>query len=81
MTCAEFTVTVVAVNVTDMTRGERAAVVAHALRCTGCRAWVTNGAREPTADRKRQLQEMVDRDVTDPEFRDVVGGHELGGEG
>jgi hypothetical protein len=73
MTCERFR-EMITLNVRDLTRAERAAVVAHHRSCPDCRAVVLGlNAADPMSESHRALaKRFINRDLADPEFRAVV---------
>jgi hypothetical protein len=58
------------------TRGERAALQAHLAGCDGCRNWL-DARREIATDEEKEIARqkagrIKERDMADPEFRNVT---------
>lgn len=69
MTCEECVAVISTIDPTQVSRGLRAAVLRHFRQCPDCRARLFKAT---PAEMSADLNEMVDRDLTDPEFCEVL---------
>lgn len=79
MTCDEVKTVLQTRAASDCTRGERAAVYGHLMKCPDCLRFMRAERLAMTRSERRESDriggEMHDRDIQDPEFvRTVYGG-------
>ena len=74
MRCEEFRDLCKAEHFGDLSRAERAAFILHNTHCKDCNSWAV--ATQPQGDELelRKVRKILDSDMFDPEFLEVIGG-------